>query len=204
MAQILPVALTEAIDSLGKLPGVGARTAERYGYYLLKSNPSNAKLIADSLSKLHENVKACPITFALIDSSESVSSLYSDPERDKSIVLVVEEPLDIVAIERTHIFKGTYHVLGGTISPIEGIGPDQLHIKELVKRIENDKVKEVIIATNASVEGESTAILLQKQIKDSTKKVKVSRLARGIPIGVDLEYTDQITLTHALEGRQSF
>jgi recombination protein RecR len=144
------------------------------------------------------------VTFALIDAEEDISPLYSDSDRDKKLIAVVEEPLDIVALERTGQFKGTYHVLGGAMSPIDGIGPEQLHIPELVKRIQDDEVEEVIIATNASVEGESTALFLQKHIRDAGLDVKMSRLARGIPVGVDLEYADQITLGHALEGRRSF
>lgn len=133
-----------------------------------------------------------------------MSPLYDGSDRDKQLVAVVEEPLDIIALERTGQFKGTYHVLGGAISPIDGIGPEQLHIPELLKRLTDDKVEEVIIATNASVEGESTALFLQRHIKDAGIQLKISRLARGIPVGVDLEYADQITLTHALEGRRIF
>ena len=147
-------------------------------------------------------MKTCPVTFALIDTDEEVSPLYSEPSRDKKLIAVVEEPLDIVALERTGQFKGTYHVLGGAMSPIDGIGPEQLHIPELLKRIEEDAVEEVIIATNASVEGESTALFLQRHIQETGSTVKMSRLARGIPVGVDLEYADQITLSHALEGRR--
>jgi recombination protein RecR len=139
----------------------------------------------------------------LIDASEDVSSLYSDSSRDKTTIAVVEEPLDIVALERTGHYQGTYHVLGGAISPIDGIGPEQLHIPELMERIKKDEVQELIIATNASVEGESTALFLQKQVKDGGIDVKMSRLARGIPVGVDLEYADQITLSHALDGRRT-
>ena len=153
--------------------------------------------------KLHSGVKSCPVTFALIDASEDVSSLYSDPGRNKQIIAVVEEPLDIVALERTGQFNGTYHVLGGAISPIDGVGPEQLHIPELLKRLVEDNVEEIIIATNASVEGESTALFLQRHIKDEGIEVAMTRLARGIPVGVDLEYADQITLTHALEGRRA-
>ena len=119
------------------------------------------------------------------------------------MVAVVEEPLDIVALERTGQYKGTYHVLGGAISPIDGIGPEQLHIPELLARIKSDNVEEVIIATNASVEGESTALFIQRQIQEAKLTTKISRLARGIPVGVDLEYADQITLGHALEGRRT-
>lgn len=201
-SQLLPSALTDLIDELGKLPGVGARTAERYAYYLLKADPRASKSLAGALNDVHQRVKQCPVTFALIDADEQVSPLYSDSARDKSIIAVVEEPLDIIALERTGQFKGTYHVLGGAISPIDGIGPEQLHIPELVERIQSDDVKELIIATNASVEGESTALFLQKYIKDAGIDITMSRLARGIPVGVDLEYADQITLSHALEGRR--
>jgi recombination protein RecR len=204
LTQLLPSALVDAIDELGNLPGVGSRTAERYAYYLLRSDKHISKKLADSVLKLHSGVKNCPMTFALIDSSETISPLYSDPSRDKKLIAVVEEPLDIVALERTGQFNGTYHVLGGAISPIDGVGPEQLHIPELLKRIKKDKANEVIIATNASVEGESTALFLQKNINDSGIKIKLTRLARGIPVGVDLEYAGQITLSHALEGRRLF
>lgn len=202
MSQLLPAALTAAIDELGRLPGVGARTAERYAYYLLRANPNIADKLAASLKELHSGVKQCPVTFALIDTDQAVSSLYDDPSRDKKTIAIVEEPLDIVALERTGQYHGTYHVLGGAISPIDGIGPEQLHIPELMKRIQDDEAEELIIATNASVEGESTALFLQRHVQESGITVKMSRLARGIPVGVDLEYADQITLSHALEGRR--
>jgi recombination protein RecR len=202
VARLLPVALEKLIDELGRLPGVGVRTAERYAYYLLRADQHVNDSLASAIHDVHTQVKTCPMTFALIDADEDVSALYSDPDRDKTLVAVVEEPLDIVALERTGQFKGTYHVLGGAISPIDGIGPEQLHIPELLKRLVDDGVKEVIIATNASVEGESTALFLQKNIKDAGIELTLSRLARGIPVGVDLEYADQITLSHALEGRR--
>lgn len=202
MPQLLPLALEKLIDELGRLPGVGQRTAERYAYYLLRTDEHINNSLAAAISDIHGSVKSCPITFALIDESENYSSLYTSPSRNKKIVAVVEEPLDIIALERTGQFKGTYHVLGGAMSPIDGIGPEQLHIPELIERLKKDEVEEVIIATNASVEGESTALFLQKTINDSGIKVAISRLARGIPVGVDLEYADQITLGHALEGRR--
>lgn len=202
MAQILPKALLKAIEELGRLPGVGARTAERYAYYLLRSEEKGVRQMAESIAILHDGVKTCPVTFALIDPDEEVSDLYDDRDRNKKLVAVVEEPLDIVAIERTGQFKGTYHVLGGVISPIDGVGPDKLHIPELLKRLKDDEVEEVIIATNASVEGESTALFLERQIRDAKISTEISRLARGLPVGVDLEYADQITLGHALEGRK--
>lgn len=197
--QVLPPALEEVIESLGALPGVGPRTAERFAYYLLKNEPAIAMRIADGLEQLHANVTYCQKTFALIEKGKKISDLYTDSSRDKTLVAVVAEPFDIVALEKTAQFKGTYHVLGGLVSPIDSIGPEQLHIKELIDRIDEDKVQEIILATNASVEGESTALYIQQQI--GNRKVKVTRLARGLPVGVDLEYADQITLGRALEGR---
>lgn len=198
---MLPQALSDTIEALGHLPGVGARTAERYAYYLFRNSPRISSDIASSLVNLHTGVKSCPITFALIDADAEVSEFYSDEKRDKTTILVVEEPLDIYAIEQTRGYHGTYHVLGGTISPIDGITPDELHIKELVERVKNDQATEVIIATNPSVEGESTALLVQKILSEQTPDVKVTRLARGLPLGVDLSYADQITLSAALENR---
>jgi recombination protein RecR len=197
--QVLPPALQSLVEDLGVLPGVGPRTAERYAYYLLKSEPNIASRLAGSIQNLHGGVGYCQKTFALVEEGKELSDLYTDPSRDKRLVAVVAEPFDIVALEKTGHFKGTYHVLGGLVSPIDGIGPEQLHIKELVSRLDEDKVKEVILATNASVEGESTALYIQQQIAD--RKVKITRLARGLPVGVDLEYADQITLGRALEGR---
>lgn len=198
---MLPKALDNVIEALGHLPGVGPRTAERYAYFLFRSDPKISENIANALLGLHEGVKSCPKTFALIDSTEDVSPLYDDPKRDKTTVLVVEEPLDIYAIEQTKAYSGTYHVLGGAISPIDGVTPDKLHIRELVDRVEEDGVKEVIIATNPSVEGESTALLLQKTLSEKYPELKITRLARGLPLGVDLSYADQITLSAALNNR---
>jgi len=204
LSQLLPSSLINVINELGRLPGVGERTAERYAYFLLRADKHTSNDLASALINLKDGVKNCPITFALIDKNADVSELYSDPMRDKTTIAVVEEPLDIIALEKTGQFKGTYHVLGGALSPIDGIGPEQLHIPELIKRISDDNVEEIIIATNASVEGESTALFLQRYINDAGVSVKITRLARGIPAGVDLEYAGQITLTHALEGRRAF
>ena len=196
---LIPKPLEDLIEALRQLPGVGPRSAERYAYYLLKAEPDKAKSLAEALELVHTSVKYCPKTFALIEASENLSSLYSDPKRDKSVVAVVADPFDVVALEKTNSFRGTYHVLGGLVSPIDGVGPEQLHIKELVARIDEDKVKELILATNASVEGESTALVITQAIGD--RPVKITRLARGLPVGVDLEYADQMTLARALEGR---
>jgi recombination protein RecR len=199
MAQILPPALQDVIEALGSLPGVGPRTAERYAYFLLKADPSVGGQLAGRLEKLHRGVSYCKKTFALVEAGQELSPLYTDPARDKKLVAVVAEPFDIVALEKTGQFGGTYHVLGGLVSPIDGVGPEQLHIGQLMQRIDDDDIEEIILATNASVEGESTALYIQQQIGDRT--VKITRLARGLPVGVDLEYADQITLGRALEGR---
>jgi recombination protein RecR len=202
MSGLLPSALVRVIDELGRMPGVGPRTAERYAYFLLKSDRQTVNKLASSIAQLHSSVKTCPVTFALIDGNQDISPLYDDPSRNRSQIAVVEDPLDIIPLERTGQYQGTYHVLGGALSPIDNIGPEQLHTSELLARLHDDEVEEVIIATNASVEGESTAVFLQRHIHESAPNVKVTRLARGIPVGVDLEYADQITLTHALEGRR--
>lgn len=201
MDSVIPKPLGDVIEALEQLPGVGPRTAERYAYYLLKADQNKTQLLSDALAGLHKSIKYCPKTFALIDASQMVSPLYSDPGRDKKQVAVVADPFDIVAIEKTGSFRGTYHVLGGLVSPIDNISPEQLHIEELIQRVDDDKVDELILATNASVEGESTALLITQKI--GKRKIKVTRLARGLPVGVDLEYADQITLTRALEGRQA-
>ena len=197
----LPKALENVIDALSQLPGVGPRSAERYAQYLLKADEGKSSKIASSLAVLHKNVKQCPKTFALIDSTQDISPLYDDPKRDKQTVALVAEPFDIIALEKTSLYRGTYHVLGGLISPLDGIGPEQLHINELIKRIKEDSVKEIILAVNASVEGETTALFIQQQLENL--EVVITRLARGLSIGVDLEYADQITLGRALEDRRS-
>lgn len=196
---VLPKSLEKLIEALGVLPGVGSRTAERYAYYLFRADPRKSRIIAESLEKLHAQIAYCKKTYALIEAGQELSPLYTDPERDKKLVAVVAEPFDILALEKTGQFKGTYHVLGGLVSPIDGVGPEQLTISQLVTRIDDDKVEEIILATNASVEGESTALHVQQAIGD--RKVRITRLARGLPIGVDLEYADQITLSRALENR---
>jgi recombination protein RecR len=200
--QILPPALEDLIEALSNLPGVGPRTAERYAYYLIRRDPHVSKQLASALGELHANIAYCKKTFALVAARQELSDVYTDPKRDKKIVAVVAEPFDVAALEKTGQYQGTYHVLGGLVSPIDGVGPEQLHIAELVRRIDEDRVEEVILATNASVEGESTALYIQQQIGPK-RTVKITRLARGLPIGVDLEYADQITLGRALEGRQA-
>jgi recombination protein RecR len=199
--QLLPPALNDLVEAFGLLPGVGPRTAERYAYYLVRHQSDASNKLAAALQALAGGIGYCRKTYALVPAGKELSDLYTDPSRDKTIVAVVAEPFDLVALEKTGQFHGTYHVLGGLVSPIDGVDPEQLHIKDLIKRIDEDKVKEIILATNASVEGESTALYIQQQI--GKRKVKITRLARGLSVGVDLEYADQITLGRALEGRQA-
>lgn len=199
---MLPKALEDLIQALGRLPGVGARTAERYALYFLRSSPQEAQRLADSLTNLIPGVGVCQKTFALVEPDQEFSPLYTDPERDRQVVAVVEDPLDVIALERAGGYNGTYHVLGGVLSPIDNIGPEQLNLKQLFSRISEDTVKEVIIATNPSVEGEATALYIQKHLPRENADVNVSRLARGLPAGSDLEYADQATLRRALEERQ--
>jgi recombination protein RecR len=199
--QILPPALSNLIEAFGALPGVGPRTAERYAYYLVRHSDQSSHKLAAALTAINGGIGYCEKTYALVPAGQKLSDLYTDPRRDKQIIAVVAEPFDIISLEKTAQFNGTYHVLGGLVSPIDGISPDQLHIDELVKRIDEDKVTEIIFALNASVEGESTSLYIQQQIGD--RDIKVTRLARGMPVGVDLEYADQITLSRALEGRQT-
>ncbi len=200
---ILPKSLEKLIEQLGRLPGVGSRTAERYALAILHRSEGDAASLATAISNLHSGIKVCPKTFALIDSSEDISPLYADSSRNKAVVAVIEDALDIVALENTGQFHGTYHVLGGVLSPIDGIGPDQLHLQELQQRIAEDNVTEIILALNASVEGESTALYIQQQLRNTSPDMTITRLARGLPAGLDLEYADQLTLQRALEHRTS-
>jgi recombination protein RecR len=200
---MIPQALQDAIEALSHLPGVGVRSAERFACYLLRSPDEISQNISAALATLHQGIKVCPVTFAYIDTDTDVSELYSDPHRDRTSIVVVENPLDIVAIERTGSYKGTYHVLGGVISPLDNITPEKLHIRELINRISADGVTEVIIATNPSIEGESTAIFISNLISETLmeKSPNITRLARGLPLGTSLEYADPNTLGAALKNR---
>ena len=191
-------AVQDLIDELGRLPGVGPKSAQRIAFHLLQSDSADVERLAHALTEVKAKVRFCQTCFNIAEAQQCRICL--DPRRDVHSICVVEEPKDVMSIERTREYRGTYHVLGGLVSPIGGVPPDQLHIAELIKRIEEDSVAEIILATNASVEGESTALYIQQQIGD--RDVKITRLARGLPIGVDLEYADQITLSRALEGRQ--
>jgi len=192
----LSTSLQRAIDELAKLPGIGKKSAQRIVFYLLKQSEEEVNDLSQALLNLKKNLTFCSICFNVSDTEPC--PICSDKNRDQSIICVVEEANDIVALEKIGEFKGLYHVLGGNLSPLDGIGPDDLRIKELLHRL-NDEVKEVIIATNPNAEGEATALYLAKLIKPLG--IKITRIARGIPVGTDLEYADEITLLRALEGR---
>ena len=186
------------IDELGRLPGIGPKSAQRIAYFLLKGAPEDARRLARAIVEAKERITWCRRCFNL--SEGELCGFCADERRDATVVCVVEEPRDIVAVERTHEFRGLYHVLQGTISPIEGIGPDQLRIKELLTRVADEGIEEVILATNPNTDGEVTAMYLARALKDSG--VRVTRIASGLPVGGDLEYADEVTLGRALEGRR--
>jgi recombination protein RecR len=194
----IPASVTRLIDELSRLPGVGPKTASRLTYYLLRQPDEQAQSLAHALADLKANTTICQTCFNIAEHSPCV--ICSDETRDRGIICVVEEPLDVLAIERTREFKGLYHVLNGAINPIEGILPEDLKIAELVERVRAGGVREVILATNPNLEGESTAAFVQRQING--KVGRITRIARGLPIGGDLEYADEVTLMRAIEGRR--
>ena len=198
--QIVPSSVERLIEELGRLPGIGPRTAERLAFHLLKNDPSRAAALGAAVDSLHAGVRACQTCFNFAEALEC--AVCATDSRTRQIVAVVEEPFDVVAIEKTGLYQGLYHVLGGVISPIDGVGPERLEIDSLVTRVTSGNVQEVILATNPSLEGESTAMYIRSQLEPTG--VKLTRLARGLPVGGDLEYADQITLGRALQGRQTF
>lgn len=189
--------ITRVVDELSRLPGIGPKTAQRLTYFLLRAPSEQAESLAEAVLELKRNVVLCDRCFNITD--RTPCEICSNPERESSRICVVEEPLDVVAIERTGQYKGTYHVLHGAISPIEGIGPDELKIRELLGRLQATQVEEVILATNPNLEGDATAMYLTRLLQPLG--ITVTRLARGLPVGGDLEYADEITLSNALAGR---
>ena len=192
-------ALQKLIDELGKLPGVGPKSAQRIAFHLIKISEQEALSLADAIQQAKQKVRFCETCFNMSD--EVICEICSDSQRDSSLVCVVEEPRDIVALERTREYKGLYHVLQGAINPIDGIGPEQLKIRELLERLKGNTVVEVILCTNPNIEGEATAMYLAKLIEPLG--IQVSRIASGLPVGGDLEYADELTLGRALEGRRN-
>jgi recombination protein RecR len=198
MVSVYAAPVQELIDELGRLPGVGPKSAQRIAFHLLKLDQVDALRLATAITEAKARVTFCTRCFNIAEGAEC--ELCGDSKRDASVLCVVEEPRDIVAVEKTQEFHGRYHVLQGAISPIEGIGPDQLRIRELLRRLDDEGVREVILCTNPNLEGEATAMYLSRLLKDLD--VKVTRIASGLPVGGDLEYADELTLGRALEGRR--
>lgn len=201
MKSSLPPAVepvSRLIEELGKLPGVGPKSAARLAYHMLRIPDGEARALADAIVAVKEETVCCSSCQNI--ASSDPCSICASPERDHSLICVVKEPLDVLAIERTHHFRGVYHVLHGVLSPMDGIGPNDLKIRELLARMEGGTVEEVILATNPNLEGEATAMYVQRLL--SPLGVTVTRLARGLPVGGDIEYADEMTLTHALESRR--
>jgi len=188
----------DLIDELGKLPGVGPKSAQRIAFHLLQADPTDVRRLASALVEVTEKVRFCVVCGNV--SADEQCQICRDARRDPAVLCVVEEPKDVVAIERTREFRGRYHVLGGAISPIEGVGPDDLRVKELVTRLASGEVTEIILATDPNLEGEATATYLARLLKPMG--LRVTRLASGLPVGGDLEYADELTLGRAFEGRR--
>ena len=190
--------LARLIEQFERMPSIGHKTAQRLAFHVLNMSDDQAQSFAKAILDAHEKIHRCSVCCNL--SEEELCPICSRDDRDVSVICVVEDPRDVIAIERTHEFDGTYHVLGGVISPLNGIGPEQLSIKELIARMGSGEVKEVIMATNPTVEGEATAMYISRLLKPMG--IETSRLAYGVPVGADLEYADEVTLLRALEGRQ--
>ena len=189
--------MSKLIQALKKMPGLGPKSAERIAFHILRLPHQEAKALAYSILKVKESIKFCKICANL--SEEDSCAICSNSQRDKSIICVIEQPTDIIAIEKSNAFNGLYHVLGGALSPLDGVGPENLRIRELIARIRTTKAKEVIIATDSDSEGETTALYLSRILKK--EKINVTRIAYGLPMGSNLEYADQVTLAKALKGR---
>lgn len=197
---LLPAVVQDLIDQFAKLPGVGPRSAERLTFFVLRDPGSVANGLGNALLALEGSLVYCEQCHNLAE--EPLCVICANDKRDRTLLAIVEEPLDVVAIENTGHYRGLYHVLGGVISPLDGIGPDKLNIKDVMSRIDSEGTKEIILATNPSTEGEATAMYIKRLLAESP--VEISRLARGLPVGGDLEYADQVTLGRALTGRQAF
>lgn len=193
-----PPPVSRLIEAFARLPGIGPKSASRLTYYLIRSQGDEAIELSDALKELRERIQFCSICFNITEHSPCPICLSE--ERDRSVICVVEEPLDVMAVERTREYRGLYHVLHGAISPMDGIGPEDLRIRELIDRVLDGSVKEIILATNPSLEGENTAMYVQRKLV--AQPVKITRLARGLPMGGDLEYADEVTLARAFEGRR--
>ncbi len=193
------VPLTNLIEQFERMPGIGHKSAQKLAFYILNLSDAEVKKFADNIMMAHEKIHHCSICCDLTDSD--ICNVCNDEKRDKSVICVVENSKDVIAIERTHEYNGLYHVLHGAISPMNGIGAEDITVKELLNRLTDDSIEEIIMATNPTVEGEATAMYISRLIKPFG--IKVSRLAYGVPVGADLEYADEVTLSRAIEGRQA-
>lgn len=193
-----PEPITRLIEAFNRLPGVGPKSAQRLAYHVLRAPEQEAANLADALRDVKTRIQLCATCLNITE--EEQCAYCQDPRRDRSLICVVEQALDILSIERTSSYKGLYHVLHGILNPMDGVGPDEIHIRELIERLKDGTVTEIIMATNPSLEGEATAMYIQRLVGPAG--VRVTRLARGLPSGADLEYTDDLTLARALEGRQ--
>jgi recombination protein RecR len=192
------------VTELGKLPGIGQRTAQRLAFHILRSSPEDANALADAIREVKERIRLCEVCFNLAD--EPRCRICQDERRDAGLICVVEEPGDVIPIERTHEYRGRYHVLGGALSPIDGVDPEDLKIAELYRRVtepESEPVREVVLATNPTTTGEATALFIADGLRERSPEVTVTRLASGLPVGGDLEYADEVTLGRALAGRRA-
>ncbi len=197
MSSAVPPPVLRLVEAFARLPGIGSKTASRLTYYLLRSPESESKELAQALMDIHEGTTLCSVCYNI--TVDVPCAVCSDTARDHELVCVVEEPLDVVAIERTGLFRGRYHVLHGAISPVEGVGPESLRIEELIARVPQEGIKELILAMNPTMEGEATVMFIKQRL--SSHQVRLTRLARGLPSGGDLEYADVTTLSQALQGR---
>ncbi len=197
MSRAIPEPVTRLIEALSRLPGVGPKTASRLTYYLLRAPDELSASLSEALRDLKAQTRLCSVCYNI--TVDDPCAICADNQRDNRTIAVVEEPLDVLAIERTGSYGGVYHVLHGAISPVNGVGPDDIHIRELVGRVERGNVAEVIVATNPGLEGDATAMYIQREL--APKGVKLTRLARGLPVGGDIEYADTVTLMRALQGR---
>lgn len=203
----IPRAIERVIEGFERLPGIGPKSAQRLGFYLLHVPQENLDEFADALSNLKKEIVLCKNCYNI--GNTEVCEICSDEKRDKSFICVVEDALDVVALEKSRKFNGIYHVLHGVVDPLNSIGPDDIYIPQLVKRIQESadngqKISEILIATNPTMEGEATAMYIYKQVKIQNSKVKITRIGRGLPIGADIEYADETTLSRALEGRREY
>ncbi|HYE09013.1 MAG TPA: recombination mediator RecR [Patescibacteria group bacterium] len=190
--------IAKLIDELSKLPGVGNKTAQRLAFYILNMSLADVEQLSNSIITAKRNIRYCKVCCNITDAE--TCNICSNVKRDSSLICIVEDPKDVVAMERTREYKGLYHVLNGAISPMEGIGPEEIRIKELLRRVAENDIKEIILATNPNIEGEATAMYISRLLKPAG--IKVTRIAHGVPVGGDLEYADEVTLMKALEGRR--